>query len=62
MLILRGNMHSLKNNTPFLKRYNKSESSLLLTACLIMAIKYASIIFGLNLLVGALQIIVQLKV
>ena len=46
---------------PFLKRCTKSESSWSLSVGLIMAIKYASIIFGLNLLVGALQIIDQVK-
>ena len=46
---------------PFLKRY-KSESSCSLSVGLIMAIKYASVIFHFNLLVGALQIIDQVKV
>ena len=55
MLILRGNI------IPFLKRCNKSESSWSLSVGLIMTVKYASIIFHLNLLVGALQIIDQVK-
>ena len=46
---------------PFLKWCNKSESSWSLSVGLFMAIKYASIIFRLNLLVGALQIIDQVK-
>ena len=55
-------MYSLKYVTPFLKRCNKFGSSWLLSVDLIMAIKYASITFRLNLLVGALQIIDLVKI